>query len=280
VYFTRLITQGPEMRIIDAQIHLWASGQAPAHHTRAPFSVEQALAGMDEAGVAGAINCPPIWDPSAIDYAAVAAAAHPARVATLGWFPVDAPADEATVDRLLSMPGMLGLRLLFATPSTIEALMSARLDWLWDQAGDREIPVAFGLPPTLLELAGEIAASHPRMRVMIDHLAVSPFEKLPTAAGHFDTLLALARRPNVAIKATAVPSMANQAFPFADTHAHLRRLFDAYGAARMFWGTDITRMQATWRQCIQLFTDELPWLKGRDLELVMGEAVADWVNWS
>jgi hypothetical protein len=29
-----------------------------------------------------------------------------------------------------------------------------------------------------------------------------------------------------------------------------------------------------------LFTDELPWLKGGDLELVMGEAVCNWVDWS
>jgi predicted TIM-barrel fold metal-dependent hydrolase len=267
------------MRIIDAQIHLWTNRQAPPHHARAPYTVEQALAGMDEAGVARAINCPPFWDPAAIDYAAVAAAAHPDRLATLGWFPVDAPADETAVDRLLSMPGMLGLRLLFASPATIEALMSERLEWLWDLAGAWEIPVAFGLPLMLLERVGEIAAGHPRMRVMIDHLAVSPFDKLPAAAGHFDALLALAQRPNVAIKATAVPSMASQPFPFTDTHDHLRRFFDAYGAARMFWGTDITRMQASWRQCIQLFTEELPWLRGRDLDLIMGDAVADWVRW-
>jgi hypothetical protein len=28
-----------------------------------------------------------------------------------------------------------------------------------------------------------------------------------------------------------------------------------------------------------MFTEELPWLKGRDLDLVMGEAVCDWIGW-
>ena len=28
-----------------------------------------------------------------------------------------------------------------------------------------------------------------------------------------------------------------------------------------------------------LFTEELPGLKGRDLELVMGEAVCNWLGW-
>ena len=47
----------------------------------------------------------------------------------------------------------------------------------------------------------------------------------------------------------------------------------------MFWGTDITRMHCTWRQCVTLFTDELPWLKGSDLDLVMGQAFCDWIRW-
>ena len=30
---------------------------------------------------------------------------------------------------------------------------------------------------------------------------------------------------------------------------------------------------------VTLFTEELPWLKGRDLDLVMGEAACDWLGW-
>ena len=64
-----------------------------------------------------------------------------------------------------------------------------------------------------------------------------------------------------------------------DIHDNLRRLYDAFGPARWFWGTDITRMPCPWRQCVTLFTEELPWLKGHDLELVMGRAVCDWLGW-
>jgi hypothetical protein len=44
-------------------------------------------------------------------------------------------------------------------------------------------------------------------------------------------------------------------------------------------GTDITRMPYSWRQCVTVFTEELPWLKGRDLELVIGKALCNWVGW-
>jgi hypothetical protein len=28
-----------------------------------------------------------------------------------------------------------------------------------------------------------------------------------------------------------------------------------------------------------MFTEEMPWLHGRDKELVMGQAVCDWLGW-
>jgi len=47
----------------------------------------------------------------------------------------------------------------------------------------------------------------------------------------------------------------------------------------MFWGTDITRMPCSWRECVTMFTEELPWLSARDQELVMGRALCDWLDW-
>jgi hypothetical protein len=83
-------------------------------------------------------------------------------------------------------------------------------------------------------------------------------------------------RPTPAISR---PGYAEDAYPFRSFHEHLHRCFDAFGPDRMFWGTGITRMPCSWRQCLTLFTEELPWLKGRDLELVMGEALCKWIGW-
>ena len=35
----------------------------------------------------------------------------------------------------------------------------------------------------------------------------------------------------------------------------------------------------SWRQCVTVFTEELSWLKGPDLDLVMGLALRNWVGW-
>jgi hypothetical protein len=42
-------------------------------------------------------------------------------------------------------------------------------------------------------------------------------------------MLALAKHPNVAIKATGAPSYSSEAYPFRDIHDKLRRIFDAAG---------------------------------------------------
>ena len=59
----------------------------------------------------------------------------------------------------------------------------------------------------------------------------------------------------------------------------LKRVVDAFGPARVFWGSDLTRLPCTYRQCVTHFTEELDWLSGDELELVMGRALCDWIGW-
>ncbi len=56
--------------------------------------------------------------------------------------------------------------------------------------------------------------------------------------------------------------------------------YDAFGPHRMFWGTDISKMPCSWKQSVTMFTEELGWLKGRDLDLAMGEALCAWWGWN
>ena len=38
-------------------------------------------------------------------------------------------------------------------------------------------------------------------------------------------------------------------------------------------------MPCSWRQCVTFFTEELPWLKGQEMEKVMGRGLCDWIGW-
>src|SRR5215210_4481530 len=80
------------------------------------------------------------------------------------------------------------------------------------------------------------------------------------AMEHLPKLLTLARYPNVAVKATGAPGYSSGPYPFTSMHPYLEQIFDAFGPDRMFWGTDITKMPCPWRQCVTMFSEELPWL--------------------
>jgi predicted TIM-barrel fold metal-dependent hydrolase len=154
------------------------------------------------------------------------------------------------------------------------------MDWLWPAAERAGLPVGLLVPnPDQQQKVAEIAAKHPGLKLLIDHMARPRGSRDDAGWANLGTLLALAKYPNVAVKATGAPSYSSDPYPYRNIHQYLQQIFDAFGPQRMFWGTDITRMPCTWKQCITLFTEELPWLKGSDLELVMGRALCDFIGW-
>jgi len=271
------------MKIVDAQVHIWSGGKPgnPRHRQIPAFTKDDLLKEMAVAGVDAAVIHPPTsWDPNANALAIEAARAHPDRFAILGNFPLDRPSSRELIDGWKKQPGMLGLRFTFLQEHMKSWPTDGTIDWLWPAAERADLPVAL-LAANFLPKVGEVAERHPRLKLIIDHLGRrSPAETGEGAWDNLAQMLALARHPNVAIKATGAPSYSAQAYPFRDIHDKLRRIFDAFGPARMFWGTDITRMPCPYRQCVTLFTEELPWLKGRDAELVMGRGICEWIGWN
>jgi predicted TIM-barrel fold metal-dependent hydrolase len=270
------------VRIVDAQVHIWSGGKpGNLRHRQVPaFTKDELLAEMKEAGVDAAVIHPPTsWDPNANALAIEAARQHPDRFAILGNFPLDRPESRALIDGWTKQPGMLGLRFTFLQEHMKAWPTDGTIDWLWPAAERAGLPVAL-LAANFFPTVAQVAERHPRLKLIVDHLGRrSPAETGEAAWDNLPQMLALAKHPNVAIKATGAPSYSGEAYPFRNVHDKLKRIFDAFGPARMFWGTDITRMPCSWRQCVTMYTEELPWLAGRDRELVMGDAVCAWLGW-
>ena len=236
---------------------------------------------MDEAGVDAAVIHPPPWDPGAHDLALRAVRDHPGRFAILGSLSLDIVESRSRIATWRKQPGLLGLRYLFLSEPERTWLHDGTLNWLWEDAERAGVPIALLATDSLREI-GVIAERHPGLRLTIDHLGGkggNTTSKDAAAMSHMPELLKLAKCPNVAVKATGAPGYSSEAYPFLKMHTYLKQIFDSFGPHRMFWGTDITKMPCSWRQCLTMFTEELPWLKGKDQELVMGEAVCAWWGW-
>jgi predicted TIM-barrel fold metal-dependent hydrolase len=224
------------MQIVDAQIHLWGTGLPSnlSHRQVTAFTPEEAIALMDQGGVDAAVIHPPGWDPGSTDMAFTAVRNYPGRFAIMGAVPLDRPDSRARIAHWREQPGMLGLRYGFLSDPARQSLKDGTLDWLWQEAEAAGVPIAALATDSLAEL-GRIAERHPGLRLTIDHLGGrGGLTTLKDAAAmtHMPDLLALAKFPNVAVKATGAPGYSSEAYPFRSMHVWLRQIYDAFGPQR------------------------------------------------
>jgi predicted TIM-barrel fold metal-dependent hydrolase len=276
------------MVITDSQIHLWAGGRVvtpeSAHHLQsAAFTKDDVLKEMDAAGVQRVIIVPPGWaNPppggSPNDHALLAAREHPDRFAVMGKLRLDQPQTSLPlIATWKGQQGMLGMRLVF-NKEFRHLLADGTAGWVWRYLEQAEIPVML-LAPNMLDYVETIAQRHPGLRITVDHMAVPRNTQGPDAFRQVPQLVALAKYPNISVKTSGIPGNSGESYPFRDVETYIRQVFDAYGPKRVFWGTDLTRMPCSYRQCVTHFTEELPWLAGEDMELVMGKAACEWLGW-
>ena len=264
--------------IIDAQVHVWKAESADWQWVRGlkpqmpePFTIEKLMPLMDEAGVDRAIIIPPDWPGYRNDYGRII------------W----------TITRRLVM--VVALVLAFILSATITVYLLFR-------SGDTRVPNIVGKPeaeaqktaekaglPIMFLINGRsaqvvrIAERHPQLTLIIDHMGVTAdVVKAGKLTDAIDRTLLLAKYPNVSVKLSAAPNYSTESYPFRDFLPHIRRLFDAYGPQRCYWGTDITNGfdRATYRQRITHFTEELPFLSEEDKDWIMGRAIVARLDWS
>jgi predicted TIM-barrel fold metal-dependent hydrolase len=124
------------MQIVDAQIHLWATGlpSNPTHWPVIHFTAEEAIALMDVGGIDAAVIHPPEWDPGSTELALKAAQDYPGRFAIMGSLPLDQPGSRELIAGWRQQPGMLGLRYSFLNDPARHWLARGTIDWLWAEA--------------------------------------------------------------------------------------------------------------------------------------------------
>ena len=275
------------MLIVDSQVHIWGANtperpwparQAVKAQRDIPLGKDELLREMDAAGVGRVVIVPPSWEGERNDLAIAAATAHPARFATMGRINPVLPESRGRMAEWRKQPGMLGVRFVFHRSPLLELLTEGKADWLWPEAEKAGVPVYMLVPHKHMHFVDRIAERHPGLKLVMDHSGLVD-GKDEDAFREFDKLLALAKRPNIATKVSCYPFFTADQYPFRKVHPYLRQVYDTFGPGRMFWGTDLSRLPCTYRQGITFFTEELPWLKGQDLEYVMGRGVCEWLGW-
>ncbi len=281
--------QASRRMIVDAQVHLWKAetpdwqwvpGRKP--QLPEPFTIERLVPMMDEAGVDRAVIVPPSWPGDRNDYALEAVKRYPSRFRVMGRIPLQDPRSADLLPTWKQQQGMVGIRALFGNAQSAAWLRNGTVDWFWPAAEKAGIPVMFFAPGNT-SVFGPIAERHPQLTLILDHMGATPImakeNKLDETIAQAVTL---ARYPNVSVKLSGSPGLSNQPYPFRDVAIYLKRVFDAFGPQRSYWGTDITASyaKAGYRERVTHFTETLDFLSDSDKDWVMGRAILQRLNWT
>jgi L-fuconolactonase len=273
------------MLIIDSQVHVWPADRPdrPLEKRgldRTPFGYDELLAAMNLAGVDRAILVPPSFEGDRNDYVIEAVRKHPDRFAIMGRVALPGGGGRRELKGWRDQPGMLGVRLTFHRDEDRPWLTDGTADWFWDEAEQKGIPVMVHAPERL-PVIGEIAARHPALRIIVDHMGFARETMDEAAVAGAERMVALAHLPNVYVKVSAMPCFSTEPYPFKNLGEPLHRVIAAFGPQRSFWGSDITRVpkSCSYRQVVTHFTEELDFLSAADLDWIMGRGLSACLGW-
>jgi predicted TIM-barrel fold metal-dependent hydrolase len=264
--------------IVDAQLHPWRD-VLPGRQAHRPgtFDTPEMLAAMRQAGVAGAVLIPPRWEPTGNLVAIESAKEHPDRFTVFGLL----NSLDGLADRLAGwhLEGMRGVWLHCPHDPVTTWVDSGAIEALWVEAEKTGFPVMVLAPGRRLDLIGDAARRHPGVPITLCHLALGKGQSQAEIAEQVDRLVGLAELPNLCVKVSSLPAFSHEKFPFYDMFDPTRRVIDAFGPERCFFGTNITRQPCTYEQAIEMMWMIIDGLDDREQELVMGGALTRWLGW-
>lgn len=233
-------------RLVDAHAHVWDRSRTPIDwideslpEIDRDFSVAelhevaQAAASAQGVGFEGAVLVQTLNDAGE-----TADLLRTARGAVVGWADLDAPGLDARLGGLRQGPGghrLAGLRHLAHVDPDPEWLLRPHVSRGLDVLAASGLVFDLVVRPWQLELAAQVAAAHPELAFVLDHLGQPPAVGARDDAAVWERdLRALAGLPNVVAKISGIAVRGDR--------ARLERLggiaLEAFGADRLMFGSD------------------------------------------
>jgi predicted TIM-barrel fold metal-dependent hydrolase len=278
---TRSLPYG-NVQVGDGRIERLLPPQCPT--TR--FPPEVLLEYMDWVGVDKAVLLQGPYYGEANEYVWQAVKRWPDRFIGAGY--VDPRSSDAkdTFRRITDEFGFRGVKFEMSKEAGLTGLYpDFRIDegsmaWIWEAAESRNLVVtldlgAVGSRAYQTQAAQTILERHPRLKIVIAHLAQPPFTRSGDEQSDrlWQDQILLGRHPHVWFDLSALPAFAvDDDYPYISVRQYVRRAVEMIGAEKILWGSDMPGLlsYATYPQLLNLVARHCDFLSPDELKSVLG----------
>jgi predicted TIM-barrel fold metal-dependent hydrolase len=272
-----LAGQSRKYRIIDPHVHVWKKDPrypwAP-ETTRPPdkdATPEMLLDLMRQNGVEKTVIIQVIhyrWDNR---YAADTLKKYPQYFQGVCRVNPESPAAPDDLSRLVGEQGFRGVRISPGADARSDWIRGPLMPPLWQRCDALKVPMTVLAPVTRMPDVAQLIERFPELTVVIDHMADSPVDK----PQELNKLLALERYPKVFVKVSHTWSLSKQGYPYKDSQAQVKRLYEKFGPRRLMWGTDwpLVEGYCGYAKALAMVRDEMGFLNEEDKSWMLAGTV-------
>lgn len=264
-------------RIIDSHVHVWKRDpQFPwAKETTRPPAEDATPEMLLELMKANSVEKTVIiqvihyrWDNS---FLADVLKRYPQTFQGVARVNPESPAAPDDLSRLVKEQGFKGVRLSPAGGPAGDWLNGPLMPPLWKRCEELKVPMTLLAPSTRMPDAAKLIEKYPDLTVVVDHMADSPLDK----PAELEKLMALKRYPRVFVKVSHTWSLSKEQYPFRDSQAQVKRLYDSFGPQRLMWGTDwpVCLPHTTYARTLAMVRDEMKFLNDEDKSWMLSKTI-------
>lgn len=215
------------------------------------------------------------------DYVSAFARQHPDRITA--WVDVDSvwrdeyhqPGAAERLERELDRAGARGFTHYFAADND-GWLRSVAGREFFRVAAERGAIASLAVGADWFTDLAAIARENPSLPILLHHLTSPRPDRFESDV---DAALALAEVPSIGVKVSGFNynSALSWDFPYSDSRELFRRLFNVFGAHRLYWGSDFpaSRDMLTYTQAIEVLRAHCDFIEEADLARILGRNLAE-----
>jgi L-fuconolactonase len=183
----------------------------------------------------------------------------------------ESPAAPDDLSRLVEQQGFRGVRISPVASASGDWIRGPLMPPLWKRCESLKVPMTVLAPVTRMPEVGQLIEKFPGLTVVIDHMADSPLDK----PDQLDLLMALKRYPKVFVKVSHTWSLSKQPYPYLDSQAQVKRLYDAFGPQRLMAGTDwpLVEGYCGYAKAVAIVRDQMKFLNDDDRSWMMSKTI-------